>query len=74
MAAKHRRDLVAKYVKELGGTCEVAKMMNVVPGAVSNWITRGQFPSRSYVQIAGQLRTSPPAYLWGMEGKRRKRA
>jgi transposase-like protein len=63
---KDRQKQVDHLIEELGGTCEVARMFDVVPSAVSNWRRAGQFPARTYVPLATQLKVAPPAYLWGM--------
>jgi hypothetical protein len=63
---KQRQKQVDHLVEELGGTCEVAQLMGVVPSAVSNWRRAGQFPARTYLPLATRLKVAPPAYLWGM--------
>jgi hypothetical protein len=71
---KARQEMVAEYVKQMGGTSVVADLANVVPGAVSNWINRGRFPAYTYIRLASQLKSPPPAFLFGMEARRRRRS
>jgi len=68
---RERQKQVDCLVDELGGTCEVARMLDVVPSAVSNWRRAGRFPARTYVPLATRLKVAPPAYLWGMIRARR---
>jgi hypothetical protein len=70
---KARQDMVTDYVKQLGGTSTVASLVGVVPAAVSNWITRGAFPAYTYTKLLNQLKSPPPAYLFGMEEIKRRR-
>jgi hypothetical protein len=70
---KARQDMVADYVQRMGGTNIVAGLVNVVPSAVSNWVTRGSFPAYTYTKLLNQLKSPPPAYLFGMEEVKRRR-
>jgi hypothetical protein len=73
-SSKIRRAQVDMIIEELGGTVEVARIVQVVPSAVSNWRRFGRFPAYTYVLLAGRdLRAPTPAYLWGMsKGGKRK--
>jgi DNA-binding transcriptional regulator YdaS (Cro superfamily) len=69
--SKLRRKQVSNLVDALGGTCQLARLVGVVPSAVSNWKREGRFPARLYVQMRRKLRArgvTVDNHLWGMNG------
>jgi hypothetical protein len=69
---KLRRKQISSLIDALGGTCEVARQVGVVPSAVSNWKRAGRFPARLYVQMRRKLKAcgvTADSHLWGMHGK-----
>lgn len=67
-----RREQVSNLIRVLGGTSALARLMDVVPSAVSNWRRVGKFPSRHYLKMRDELADRgifAERHLWGMSGK-----
>jgi hypothetical protein len=66
-----RREQVASLIQVLGGTSALARLVDVVPSAVSNWRRLGRFPARLYLQMRDELADRgvfAERHLWGMSG------
>lgn len=58
-------------IKALGGRTAVARLVGVVPTAVSNWKKSGRIARSTYPLMTAALRAvgkTAPASLWGMKG------
>jgi hypothetical protein len=77
VSAKKRREQVKKIIDALGGNGELARELDVVPSAVSNWRRAGRFPATTYLEMSFLIKSlkSPieaPPYLWGQKARKEK--
>jgi hypothetical protein len=77
VSAKTRRTQVSKIIDALGGNGELARKLEVVPSAVSNWRRHGRFPAVHYLEMSFLLEEvkppiEAPPYLWGQKTRREK--